>query len=133
MRISDWSSDVCSSDLSRSDVSSSVARMRTRRTVPSLPATEMKSPLRIGRSNSRITPDTKLLTTFCKPKPMPTDNAPATIASLPRSTPAKEMRSEERSVRKECVSKWRSRWTPYHYTQKNLENDKNPLDTDKLN
>src|SRR3546814_6580006 len=81
LRISDWSSDVCSSYLldnstefgtirvSRSDVSSSVARMRTRRTVPSLPATEMKSPLRIGRSNSRITPDTKLLTTFCKPKP----------------------------------------------------------------
>src|SRR3546814_14286857 len=29
-----------------------------------------------------------------------------------------EVRSEERRVGKECVSPCRSRWSPYHYTQK---------------
>src|SRR3546814_13317630 len=29
-------------------------------------------------------------------------------------TEARSARSEERRVGKECVSKWRSRWSPYH-------------------
>src|SRR3546814_16836462 len=34
---------------------------------------------------------------------------------------ARELRSEERRVGKECVSKCRSRWSPYHY-KKNKQN-----------
>src|SRR3546814_17722993 len=46
-------------------------------------------------------------------------------ARLPRrATPqsgmnATPVRSEERRVGKECVSKCRSRWSPYHYKKKN--------------
>jgi hypothetical protein len=32
-------------------------------------------------------PETKLLTMDCRPKPMPTDSAPATIVSLSRLSP----------------------------------------------
>src|SRR3546814_3772521 len=64
IRISDWSSDVCSSDLTVSRASS------IRRA-----STSTQSPL-------------------------------AAISS--------SARSEERRVGKECVSKCRSRWSPYH-------------------
>src|SRR3546814_14718515 len=33
-------------------------------------------------------------------------------------------RSEERRVGKACVSKWRSRWSPDHYKQKNISKKK---------
>src|SRR2546427_3401565 len=35
------------------------------------------SPTRIGRSKSRISPETKLFTMLCRPKPRPTPKAPA--------------------------------------------------------
>ncbi len=57
-------------------------------TIPCEPPTSIQSPSLTGRSTSRITPETKFDTTFCRPKPMPTDSAPATIASPDRSIPA---------------------------------------------
>src|SRR3546814_13340435 len=33
-----------------------------------------------------------------------------------------DARSEERRVGKECVSPCRSRWSPYHYKKKNIDN-----------
>src|SRR3546814_10891022 len=68
MRISDWSSDVCSSDLS----------------VPSKETVEMT--------------DT------------PSTSRRALLGGIARS--------EERRVGKECVSKCRSRWAPYHKKKK---------------
>jgi len=41
----------------------------------------------IRRSNSRINPETMLLTTFWRPKPIPTPNAPARMVTFVRSTP----------------------------------------------
>src|SRR3546814_5943771 len=38
----------------------------------------------------------------------------------PLNNPPRTMRSEERRVGKECVSKCRSRWSPYHYKKKQL-------------
>jgi hypothetical protein len=55
--------------------------------VPHSPPITTVSPTRTGRSKSRIRPLTKLLTTFCRPKPMPTPSAPATMAKFCSSTP----------------------------------------------
>jgi hypothetical protein len=41
-----------------------------------------------GRSKSKIRPETKLLTTLCSPKPMPTLKAPARRLTLEKSTPS---------------------------------------------
>jgi hypothetical protein len=42
-----------------------------------IPPASTVSPTWIGRSKSRISPETKLLTMLCRPKPIPTPNAPA--------------------------------------------------------
>ncbi|EKD60235.1 MAG: hypothetical protein ACD_54C00865G0001 [uncultured bacterium] len=57
-------------------------------TMPCVVPTSIQSPSLTGRSISRMMPDTKFDTTACKPKPMPTDNAPATMARPERSIPA---------------------------------------------
>src|SRR3546814_14590643 len=40
------------------------------------------------------------------------------IALVGRHRVDRDRRSEERRVGKECVSTWRSRWSPYHYKKK---------------
>src|SRR3546814_16608471 len=124
MRISDWSSDVCSSDLS-------IAKAR-----PVLPPIALVRALQSASASAR----------GCAPGPFhppspaqPARNARAatdntayrTIHPLLRSAKAqgsggmtqrggqKKGRSEERRVGKECVSTGRSRWSPYPYKKKN--------------
>ena len=80
--------------LERSRVSISVARTWMRRTRPSSPLTLMMSPTRIGRSASRIRPETKFDTTDCRPKPIPIDKAPATSVIFWKSTPSCASASE---------------------------------------
>src|SRR3546814_5800195 len=99
MRISDWSSDVCSSDLRRS------LRVGSGIEPSSLPASLgdlfIQNPL--------------AMRTLC-------EQAPTTLkvplrAELFRRLLVKvsfRPRSEERRVGKECVSTCRSRWSPYH-------------------
>src|SRR3546814_17060544 len=74
MRISDWSSDVCSSDLVQ--------------------------PRRPGPAASEAPP----------PRPRHSSRW-----GLHRRPAASRDRSEERRVGKECVSTFRSRWSPSHY------------------
>src|SRR3546814_14976249 len=96
MRISDWSSDVCSSDLSRtpSPTASPIATPPTR-VATSSPTAAWRSCSTTARwSASR-------------------GWSPASCASR-RAT---RCRSEARRVGKECVSTCRSRWSPYHYTK----------------
>ena len=81
------SSEFGTISVARSKVSISVARTAILRTVPCLPPTSIQSPALIGRSTSRMIPETKLETTVWRPKPMPTDRAPATMARLDRSIP----------------------------------------------
>src|SRR3546814_18549963 len=100
MRISDWSSDVCSSDLLHgSKIQGRYALIQT------------------GGKN--------WLAHRMKEQPVatPEDLAPmlATHGSVEKLTPAVwafegkwDGRSEERRVGKECVSTCRSRWSPYH-------------------
>src|SRR3546814_14297604 len=89
MRISDWSSDVCSSDLLRQ--LDAVGR-------PALPR-----PRHLGLHDGRsgCFPDIR----------QPGRHGPHDRVLSPRS--------EERRVGKECVSTCRSRWSPYHYKKNN--------------
>src|SRR3546814_13415600 len=98
MRISDWSSDVCSSDLDMLPV-------------PHRPTTP---PRRIGLFGRLIYGNAasqnlaiSASMTLCR-----RDELDATVAML-GVVPGDE-RSEERRVGKECVSTCRSRWSPYH-------------------
>src|SRR3546814_2066549 len=82
MRISDWSSDVCSSDLSGAEAPGARARRRRRRRTPA-PHGEC------GTASRR------------DPRP-----------PIACRTDARRLRSEERRVGKEGVSTCRSRWSP---------------------
>src|SRR3546814_2564366 len=88
MRISDWSSDVCSSDLS---LGSSFGR----------PSVFMRIAMscRVVRAVGINAKYEELRERAALDRPIVQEN--------PR-------RSEERRVGKECVSKCRSRWSPYH-------------------
>src|SRR3546814_7146434 len=88
MRISDWSSDVCSSDLS--------SRYSSKATLP----LDAKFPPK--RRSNRRQARSRLL---CQ-RPAPPLQDPM--------RPLHIRRSEERRVGKECVSTCRSRWSPYH-------------------
>src|SRR3546814_3806549 len=90
MRISDWSSDVCSSDLS-------VTGFYVADAFPKCclqESGEGEAPRVHGFSANRAA-----------------DGRPAVSGCESSQEPA---RSEERRVGKECVSTCRSRWSPYH-------------------
>src|SRR3546814_12969127 len=102
MRISDWSSDVCSSDLTFHDKAIQVEL--------DVVWTDLKQ---MRRDQSC------LLTNFSR---RPGDSgtrdgsrAGSVGAQAIRRGRGIAFRSEERRVGKECVSTCRSRWTPYHY------------------
>src|SRR3546814_10312041 len=95
MRISDWSSDVCSSDL----VAVPVARPRT--SSPALPAAG-------SVARQRTLAGT----------PVETSAPTAALGAWATSPARRSPRSEERRVGKECVSTGRSRWSPYHKKKK---------------
>src|SRR3546814_18496427 len=96
MRISDWSSDVCASDLVSLDGSPSEAR----RLVPPQASTYG---LAAGKST--------WLPPSATPSPAPlSPDAAHTVTPITAAA-----RSEERRAGKECVRTCRSRWSPYHY------------------
>src|SRR3546814_12431697 len=98
MRISDWSSDVCSSDLDFISVPAGV--YRDFRNV----GTDLGRLLVAIQTPPDDTQDTVV-------------HAPAAGAEIVRRfgrDTLDAMRSEERRVGKECVSTGRSRWSPYH-------------------
>src|SRR3546814_13359821 len=113
MRISDWSSDVCSSDLALIEWDDKVLELGE-----------------AGKPISRWDGETM------KPhpvtgKPVPDEDARVEVwryvkpraAKWPKAdfivgNPPFIGRSEERRVGKECVSTCRSRWWPYHYKKK---------------
>src|SRR3546814_19490364 len=97
MRISDWSSDVCSSDLFDANVASGLP---WRFTAP--------KPVKLRLGEERLV--------AYKGKNI--GNGPYLGTAAFNVTPFKTgeyfSRSEERRVGKECVSTCRSRWSPYH-------------------
>src|SRR3546814_17062573 len=90
MRISDWSSDVCSSDLD--DVNDWLGEV-------------------LGRNSSSFAATLyrrlRIFFEWC------CDEDEISLSPMRRVK-----RSEERRVGKECVSTCRSRWWPYHYIKK---------------
>src|SRR3546814_11030651 len=99
MRISDWSSDVCSSDLFGRSYGQAGSNRRTsedcQKRVPAGIATENPSGPLIVPGWEFSEPEIRLR----RPQPYPSSTA---------------IRSEERRVGKECVSTCRSRWSQYH-------------------
>src|SRR3546814_11084651 len=88
MRISDWSSDVCSSDLYRSCYTRAARGCKTERDRNRIDLPEERRTGHLALSSGRE-----------------------------RSHPH-HPRSEERRVGKECVSTCRSLWSPYHKKKK---------------
>src|SRR3546814_11637123 len=99
MRISDWSSDVCSSDLLTAFMlSADPARFIT-------PDIDDPSTWEVARS----------LPTFKDQRnTILTNQANLRVHLGDKGGVEHDLRSEERRVGKECVSTCRSRWSPYH-------------------
>src|SRR3546814_14764290 len=97
MRISDWSSDVCSSDLT------DAARQGGLSALYNPPPPRQASAMIEAPSpniDARDLPVSMIVLHYTG-----METGEAAIARL---------RSEERRVGKACVSTWRSRWVPYH-------------------
>src|SRR3546814_13406449 len=98
MRISDWSSDVCSSDLFHA-----VGVMRA------TDAIYLNSSYSYGNKSRTYEIDAEgpLVS-------LPGGDARLAVGAGYRYNDFLYLRSEERRVGKECVSTCRSRWSPYH-------------------
>src|SRR3546814_10924289 len=107
MRISDWSSDVCSSDLPT-------------------PAGPSRPAARLLVSEGGLEPPRPYGHWHLKPARLP-------IPPLRRGggdgSASHRGRSEERRVGKECVSTCRSRWSPCHEKKKKRSSQHNARDT----
>src|SRR3546814_11971719 len=104
MRISDWSSDVCSSDLARSR-----ADLIMRRTIASQVNDDSTRPAAVLKCNDEIPLTISASSLKCECV------RSCSFTSIRSAlTYAWYDRSEERRVGKECVSKCRFRWSPYH-------------------
>src|SRR3546814_14733279 len=98
MRISDWSSDVCSSDL--------LAATGLLDGVTTNPSLFAKS----GRDFKEVTKEICALVAG----PVSAEVVAVDHATMMKEAEILRKRSEERRVGKECVSTCRSRWSPYH-------------------
>src|SRR3546814_12816497 len=121
MRISDWSSDVCSSDLLRESWSQALLSGDD----SAVDAVEAET-LRCGRDRDRLALLREDLQRRLEDARQAEDAAAAegTVeaaeAAYQKARRLIEKRSEERRVGTECVSTCRSRWSPYHRkTKKN--------------
>src|SRR3546814_13453103 len=106
MRISDWSSDVCSSDLS----CICAKRMIVHTDIYDAFMEQFAAAMRMVKAGDPMDPQTDMgpLSSFAQRDTVlkQLDEAKKLGATL--------LRSEERRVGKECVSTCRSRWSPYH-------------------
>src|SRR3546814_17220670 len=103
MRISDWSSDVCSSDLRRDAVR-----------VPPTPGSQVPAFGHTTGAQARTRPGSYLAHPVLAAPPV-------ARGRQAHAYPARggRDRSEERRVGKECVSTCRSRWSQYNKKKKN--------------
>src|SRR3546814_5552533 len=98
MRISDWSSDVCSSDLHQRHIAPAC-----------IDIAEAHDGDDAGQDEQAARNDAA-----DGPVHQPADIGGQLLRLGPRQQHAVVERSEERRVGKECVSTCRSRWSPYH-------------------
>src|SRR3546814_14843733 len=119
MRISDWSSDVCSSDL-LAETQARNGRLDIRAPAAGLVLTRDVEPGQIVSAGSGVL----FRVALGGQMEMQAKLAESDLARLSVGVPATvtpvgtdkqfKGRSEERRVGKECVSTCRSRWSPYH-------------------
>src|SRR3546814_14771083 len=107
MRISDWSSDVCSSDLPAFHVR---AVHGNGLHIVDVEEAILQAEVDVGRDRAANTSDRLP----CELGVRIIDERRAVLGQLILGFLDASDRSEERSVGKECVSKCRSRWSPYH-------------------
>src|SRR3546814_13499651 len=122
MRISDWSSDVCSSDLAHRDRHvecelHAAGVMTRRRFVVRL--REHDAEIVVAEMRERIVVADHALQPLAQLRDVLGGRSLAMrlrdlVIVLGRQYQYREVRSEERRVGKECVSTCRSRWSPYH-------------------
>src|SRR3546814_16383124 len=105
MRISDWSSDVCSSDLRRDP--RPVERLAAAAVDAAAMAVEQE---RRGARIAHLQRDRVLDQRITHADRLDVRHAEAPAKGIVLVA----VRSEERRVGKECVSTCRSRWSPYH-------------------
>src|SRR3546814_12644592 len=103
MRISDWSSDVCSSDLRLLDyLRQKFVRVSVERIVSGPGLNNIYQGLAVqNHEKIQLMTDADLW-------------AAALDGNVPLARTALDRRSEERRVGNECVSTCRARWSPYH-------------------
>src|SRR3546814_14245150 len=110
MRISDWSSDVCSSDLAAADLVFADGPQT---------AAQLFDAARDGALKGFALPGTITLASRSRIEPLESRNVVAKLAGSDAALGAEHvvysahLRSEERRVGKECVSTCRSRRSPY--------------------
>src|SRR3546814_15790549 len=97
MRISDWSSDVCSSDL---------VEVATRKGITTIALDEQPAKVDAARIPT-------LRPAFAKDGTITAANA-SSISDGAAAPVLTRQRSEDRRVGQECVSTCRSRWSPTH-------------------
>src|SRR3546814_11018172 len=100
MRISDWSSDVCSSDLV----------VEAGAMVVSVTATAVE----VAPFDDHVVDMTGHGSSHLRSRCRCVCVSPAEVSLTEGNGTAPLSRSEERRVGKECVSTCRSRWAPYH-------------------
>src|SRR3546814_10588770 len=115
MRISDWSSDVCSSDLTALwDIKAKVAGLPLYQL---LGGRSRSGVLVYGHANGRDIAETVDAVAHYLELGYKAVRAQSGVPGLESAygvARGKLFRSEERRVGKECVSTCRSRWSPYH-------------------
>src|SRR3546814_16502942 len=132
MRISDWSSDVCSSDLVR----------RPRHEVGGSAAQGGEKGPQAGQGRAEIPQPGQSQGNLDRPRQAAAlDGRADQEGQEGRGFPDQEVigtntrenaRSEERRVGKECVSTCRSRWSPSHYKkQKTKQREPNKAESQK--
>src|SRR3546814_12881033 len=99
MRISDWSSDVCSSDLPHPELR--VRLLASAAGMEGAAVSHCDQSRVLARSHGQRAESRRAYAAGGR--------GPGLRGAMPGA-----YRSEERRVGKECVSTWRSRWAPYH-------------------
>src|SRR3546814_1476018 len=118
LRISDWSSDVCSSDLADDAVDD---QRRQRRGPIGVPGVEDDM---AGHRHRRIPQRRERREVALQLAVRRRDDGQVLVRIEQRAAVTGDLlddRSEERRVGQECVSKGRSRWSPYHLKIKNTQ------------
>src|SRR3546814_16102878 len=122
MRISDWSSDVCSSDLTGDPTGTGTGGSGQKLKAEFSSAPHVRGTVSMARAQSIDSADSQFFICF--------DDAPSlngqytvwgNVISGMEYVDRIKKRSEERRVGKECVGTCRSRWAPYHEKKKNKQ------------